>query len=162
MVVAHANGDEPEIRLLEQASPQLCYTVPDIALPLQKLNVMALVDVNVQLERAGNVLLALHMQRTEGDEHGMWSMIGSAAAYQFRIGKLAWEEFTSGIGIDGDALVRANYQGMLLDACSANICNMAPARDELQAVCDADVKTCVADLVDGWRHCQNGMIGKAA
>ena len=126
LVIADAQGNAAEVRLLEQASPRLYYSVPDTALPLQRLNVMALIYVNEQLEQAGQVLLAFHMARCEGDPDGRWNAIAAAAAYRFRIGKLAWEEFTSEIGIDGELLVRANYEGTLLEMCAENICNLAP------------------------------------
>jgi hypothetical protein len=156
LVVAHANNDAAEMRLLDQAAPRLVYAAPDTAVPLQRLNLMALIYVNEQLEQAGQLLHAFFMTNIEGDSTGMWNSIAAAAAYRFRIGKLAWEEFTAEIGVDGQALVRANYQGTLLDMCAENICNLAPARDQLQAVCGVEQVTCVAELVDSWRQINNG------
>jgi hypothetical protein len=159
LVIAHANNDTAEMRLLEKAAPRLVYAAPDTAVPLQRLNTMALIYVNEQLEQAGQLLHAFWMINLEGDPDGRWNAIAAAAAYRFRIGKLAWEEFTAEIGVDGELLVRANYQGTLLDMCAENICNLAPARGQLQAACGVDVNTCVADLVESWRQLNNGRWG---
>ncbi len=156
LITAHSEGNEQEVLLLEQASPKLHFAVPDTLLPLNKLNVMALIYVNEQLEQAGQLLHAFFMIDRDDDE--FWNAIATTAAYRFRSGKLAWEEFTAEIGIDGDALVRANYQGMLRELCSENICNITPSREVVQAVCDLDQITCVADLVDGWRQIQVGKL----
>ncbi|TWU04184.1 hypothetical protein CA54_60660 [Symmachiella macrocystis] len=99
LVIAQSNHDDAEMRLLEQASPRKFYAAPDIAMPLQRLNVMALIYVNEQLEQAGQLLHAFAMTNWEGDPDGVWNAIAAAAAYRFRIGKLAWEEFTTEIGV---------------------------------------------------------------
>lgn len=152
VVAAQAAGDEAELRLLDQAAPRLPYSAPDTMLPLQTLNVLALIYVTEQQDLAGQFLLGRLLAQQEGESEDTWKALAAAAAYRYRTGKLAWEKFTSELGIDGQLLVRANYQGVLLALCEENILRQAPTLDELEGACGPEEVVCVADLVDGWRQ----------
>jgi hypothetical protein len=134
LVAAEAKGDKAEKRLIEHATPYRHYRLPDTMLPAHQLNVLAMNYVGEQLEQASMLLNAFFCTTIEGDEDGMWDFAASAAAYRFRIGREGWQQFTRGIGVDGDYLVRMNHSGFCLTAFGDKICNLAPSADELRGM----------------------------
>lgn len=86
-----------------------------------------------QLERAGMFLHAVWRSTVEGERGGTWDLIGASNAHMFRTGKEGWTQFVSGLGIDGDYLVRGNHQSMLLELCEANICGLPITPEHLGA-----------------------------
>jgi hypothetical protein len=133
ILVAEKSGDKTQLQLLEETTRYRTYRFPDTQLPSAMLNVMALLYVGEQLEHATMCLLALWNTVLLGDEDGAWDRMAMCGAYRFKIGRDAWRQFTEKVGIDGDHLVRGNYQGLMLEMCGENICDLAPSAEEMRA-----------------------------
>jgi hypothetical protein len=134
LVAAEARNDKTELRLVEHATPTRLYRFPDTMLPLQLLHIMALIYINEQLEQASMLLHALLREAVEDDADGSWDLIAHCSAYRFHIGREAWLQFAQEAGFDADYLVKANSEGVMLDLCGDNICQLAPTAEELKGV----------------------------
>jgi hypothetical protein len=53
------------------------------------------------------------------------------AAYRFRIGVEAWDQFVDAIGVDGAQLVSTNYLGYMLDFAEPHIMMAAPTVEQM-------------------------------
>jgi hypothetical protein len=137
ILVAEQSGDRAQMRLLEETTRYRSYRLPDTQLPVMMLHTMTLMYVNEQLEHATTCLLALWNAGASGEDE-TWDGMAMNSAYLFKVGREAWRQFTEEIGVDGGHLVRGNCQGLMLDLCGDNICNLAPSADELRATLAAD------------------------
>ncbi len=133
-IAAEVRGDNAELQLIGQATPDCVYRLPDTMMPLQILHILALVYINEQLEQAGIFLHAMWRATVEEDVDGTWDLVAHLAAFRFRIGREAWEQFTQKTSIDARYLIDGNYQGALLDLCQDNICRLAPTADEVALI----------------------------
>jgi hypothetical protein len=131
-VTAEATGDQVGRRLVRETARHYQYDLDETDLPYQMLQTLALMYANEQLERAAMFLHAVWRMSAE-DENGDWDLIGAVSAYLFRIGQQGWTQFTQELGIDGDAQVRANHQGELLELCGGNLCHLPITAEQLEA-----------------------------
>jgi hypothetical protein len=161
ILVAEQSGDKTQLKLLEETTRYRTYRFSDTQLPSMMLQVMALIYVNEQLEKATACLLAMWNAMAFGDEDRAWHQMAMCSAYRFKIGREAWRQFTEKLGIDGDSLVLGNYQGMMLETCGENICHIAPSAEEVRATL-ASVGHPVEELVsvDSLRKSWQQMLAK--
>lgn len=157
LLAAEAKGDKAEIRLIEHITPTRQYLFPDTTLPRLMLHILALTHVTQQLEQLAVFLQARWRDLADGDADGTWLFSANASAYRFRIGREGWRLFTEGIGVDGDALVRGNYLGIMLDLCADPICELAPSPETLRACFELNGRTVgtlttAEDLAKVWRR----------
>jgi hypothetical protein len=113
------------------------------------LHIMALIYANEQLEYAGLVANARGMvlqssEPAEGEQALFWLNVILIYSYMFKVGREGWELFCNQIEIDGDLLVRENYQGVLLEMIGDNVVGFAPSAEEVRKV--------VFEEVDGERR----------
>jgi hypothetical protein len=159
LLVAEAQGNRSQIALLEHATPCHNYLIPDTSVPQGMLHVLALTYVSEQLEMAALCINAMFCQMINPDQEQdrERDSTAKAAAYMYRIGHDAWRQFVESLGLDPTLLVDANYRGCMLAFCDENVCAIAPAAEEMQAILaqsgypDAELTT-AADLLLNWRR----------
>lgn len=145
LLAAEARGDHVEQQLVQSATPYLVYRFPDTRLPLMMLHTLTLIYVSEQLDQAATLLDSLWITAFQGDPDGALNLVGLISAYRFRIGREAWQQFTQGLGVDGDYLVRSNYLGRQLERCTENICTVAPSDEEMRAVFHEAIRSVLND-----------------
>lgn len=130
ILAAEARADKRELELLAHADVTIGITLPDSALPIVHLEVLAMIHVVEQLDAA---VLYLHAtselswdegSEDDGIQRRMLAMFG---AYLYRTGKEAWAKFTTRAKLDGEHLVRSNYAGQALILCDGWLCACAPS-----------------------------------
>lgn len=162
ILVAEQSGDKKQLKLLEETTRYRTYRFADTQFPSMMLNVMTLIHVSEQLEQATMCLLALWNTSAFGDEDGTWDQMAKYGAYRFKIGREAWLQFTEKLGIDGHHLVRDNYQGLMLEMCGDNICNIAPSAEEVRtSLASAGHPVDELISVDTLRKCWQQMFARA-
>jgi hypothetical protein len=132
-VNATAQNDKQELELLRAATPQYQYLFPDTMLPSLMLQVMALQYVNEQLDYAGMFLLGA-WQDSSTDNDGSADFWLITNAYMYRVGHEGWQLFLDQSGLDGDALIKGNYQGQLIKLANENLLKVAPSEEQMQAL----------------------------
>ena len=132
-VMAETKDDQVELRLLKHATPYKVYRWLDTMLPVQLLDMLSLVHVGGQLDRAAMVANALFCSALE-PEDWFWDFIGSTNAYLFKIGQEGWQQFAQGLGLDAETLIGRNHHGVMLSAYGEKICGIAPTADEVKAL----------------------------
>jgi hypothetical protein len=130
-LAAEAANDKKELRLMAHLAPQRTYQLPDTMLPRMMLNLLTLVHVADQLDRAGMVFMALFQAARDGDQEGHWDFIGECHAYRFKVETDGWELFADELGVDGQALIEENHQGILLELFTDQIYEVAPTEEEI-------------------------------
>lgn len=100
-------------------------------------------------------------------EDEFWDFIGLMNAYLFRVGREGWQQFTQGLGVDGDYLVRENHKGIMLELYAEKICNIAPSLDEAHQMIaktgNAAQEIITAEsLAHGWREDFLPIFGESA
>lgn len=131
---AEAADNQSERQLLATLTPYKLYRSPDTALPIQSLQISALMFVGEQLEHAAAFLHAQGCTQRYDDADGQWELMRKLSAYQYKVGLDAWRIFTSELGIDGDYLVSGNYRGPMLEVCNEAIPPHAPEFSELESL----------------------------
>jgi hypothetical protein len=157
-LAAEAKGDEKELAVVKSLAPTGVYTFPSTMLPIAHLHILTLVYIWEQLEQMASFLHAMwhfniavrmkdepkeELEPTaepaeesddELDAESAWLDIGLVAAYRFRIGREAWEQFCEGIGVDGNLLVAGNYQGFMLEMGEGRLSSVAPSEDQMPEI----------------------------
>lgn len=127
---AEAKGDEKELRLMEQLTPEYRYRLTDLMIPRLVLHMIAMTYVGTQLDHAGMFFMALWRVQADDDADGSWDLIGGCHAYRFRIEVDAWDAFTADLGVDGRKLVEENHHGTLLSLFEDQIYERALPHEE--------------------------------
>jgi hypothetical protein len=132
-VIAETKDDQVQLRLLKYATPRKLYHWLDTTLPIQLLDILSLVHVSDQLDRAAMVANCLFCSALE-PEDWFWDFIGLSNAYLFKIGQEGWQQFAEGLGLEAKMLIERNHHGAVLDAYGEKICGIAPTADEFKAL----------------------------
>jgi hypothetical protein len=132
-VIAETKDDQVELRLLKHATPRKLYHWLDTTLPIQLLDILSLVHVSDQLDRAAMVANCLFCSALEPDDW-FWDFVGLSNAYLFKIGQEGWQQFAESLGLDAKMLIERNHHGVMLDAYGEKICGIAPTADEFKAL----------------------------
>jgi hypothetical protein len=154
-VIAETKDDQVELRLLKHATPYKLYRWLDTMLPIQLLDILSLVHIGEQLDRAAMVANALFCSALE-PEDWFWDFIGLSNAYLFKIGQEGWQRFAEDLGLDAETLLARNHHGLMLDAYGEKICGIAPTADEFKALVAKAGKPVervptAEDVAKGWR-----------
>ena len=128
-LAAETNGDRDDLRLMEHLTPQCIYRMSDLMMPRMMLNLITLMYVAEQLDRAAMVFMGLWRQLAGDDEDGSWDVISGCHAYRFHVEVDAWDLFTKELGVDGDKLIRENHQGTLLGLFTDQLYELAVERE---------------------------------
>ncbi len=158
---AQARKDHKELQLLAHASPSRGFQVPDTMLPLLHLDVLAMIHVIEQLDRAVLYLHAtseLSWEDRPGEDDGIQRrLLAMMGAYLYRTGKAGWRQFVEEAELDGDHLVSGNYLGKALALCDGWLCACAPSAEDVAAAMekaglDRSQVVTADDLAASWRR----------
>jgi hypothetical protein len=155
-LAAEANGDKKELEVVKSLTPMGLYRLPSTSFPIAHLQILTLIYIWEQLEQTASFLHAMweyaireiqgkNSEEKPGDQDAEnpdeepydgsgWLDIGMVAAYRFRIGQEAWEQFCEEIGVDGNLLVAGNYQGGMLELAEGRMSLSAPDEGQMPEI----------------------------
>ena len=134
-LAAQAREDEVEEHRLNDTAPILQVPTRSHFRTELVLHTFALMYVAEQLESASWHFFAQMKLRegdvTDPDVLGSLAAIACTHAFCFHIRMLGWKKFCRSLGVDPDALVEGNHNGIMLKFCAEKIGEFAPTAEEL-------------------------------
>lgn len=132
LLAAKMRKDHQEIRLVEESSPTLSYTMPDTQMVEMAIHTLALMHTAEQLDRAAMTLLAVSRLSQDDERYEFWEEIATIHGWKFSIEREGWELFAKDLGVRSSWLIETNHQGLFLEYFGSQLAALSPERGEVE------------------------------
>ena len=131
LLAAEGRGDDDEYDRLRRTAPRTEWTIPDIGMAEQALNILSYMFAVQQLETASTFFfMAWNFVDDKGELAEETLLALEACNYFYSVNALAWTAFCKGLGIDPATLVKANHHSTVIEMITEGMLRHAPTRED--------------------------------